>query len=280
MHQSLAKQLSARSLGKTALAVGVADELQPQSHEFLSIDDKPVDAWWTGMKSAVHENSLDVLRRHSEGMSWNDGRGWWSRLRDPLMESDGVCGRINEGHESAVLPRPVQTVMSSAVQREDSGRSVEEGVVSARAAWLGQMDVLAKSAYYKAVRDMEAARYQAVRDAPQPIIIHNTTNTHATAESFPVETSSDNPESSRETAKKPSEILEAFFKSRLRKAFVLCLTGACFYVYWEWRSHKRRMEVWDRRVEANPVLWISRVLSRLMDKQTRRQSGKLSRANV
>lgn len=147
---------------------------------------------------------------------------------------------------------------------------------------------VASAAYSKALCDaariqmMAAAAAQsswaaaAARLPPQqpaaPIIIQNTTKAVAESELISAPQPPINPQS---TLQRLLETLTTFWKSKVNRLMALGFTGAVMYIYWEWWQHKKRLELMQRRIDANPLLRLSQMLS-AHDKSSRYSTGLFS----
>lgn len=104
--------------------------------------------------------------------------------------------------------------------------------------------------------------------APPPIIIQNTTK--AVAESELVNQPPPQPVYPQSTVQRLLELLSVFWKSRINRLMVFGFGGAVIYIYWEWWQHRKRLELMQRRIDANPLLRLSQLLS---DKSSRHGTG-------
>eukprot|EP01071_Lankesteria_metandrocarpae_P014185 Lankesteria_metandrocarpae@DN818_c0_g1_i1.p1 len=238
-----------------------------------------------GGVAALHH--LRPLYRKSFSMSKSTGIVGKSRTAEsfeltPDRYGDGVAfarapmsfnsqgeRQFSSAEESGFVSPSAMALYQSelpAVLRPSPSSSALSASRDDRAAYLMQMDAVAKNAYYKAVHDLQPyMRRASPTTAPQPIIIQNSTNTSTTAESAQPATND-----KEGLSVKILEFWCQFWSSRLNRFAVLLATGASVYFLNEWRLHRRQMDLWDKRLEASPMLSITRKFSRFIDKPNMR----------
>lgn len=132
---------------------------------------------------------------------------------------------------------------------------------------------VASAAYTKAMGDaariqmMTAAQF-AARTPHQPIIIQNTTKAVAESQNESKTTTTLPPK--RSAFEHWTEFIHNFWGSKLNRFLLIGLTGAGLYLYWEWCQHYRRMQLMQRRIEANPLLRLGQIISGVADGQRSR----------
>lgn len=194
--------------------------------------------------------------------------------------AEGRPGPLNMQHQSSGIPNslPVQTFYEPSTS--DSMQQVARPAYGPVAPpvygpvappcrdYATDMTRVASAAYSKAMND--AARIQMMtaaqfaRNPQQPIIIQNTTKAVAESQN---ESRLSAPPPKRSFIDSWSEFLQDFWKSRLNRLLVVTLTGAGLYLYWEWWQHNRRMQLMQRRIEANPLLRLGQLISGVADGQ-------------
>lgn len=139
--------------------------------------------------------------------------------------------------------------------------------VSPRRDYVSDMKRVATAAYTRAYHD--ASRHMlsaqlAARMPSQPIIIQNTTKAVAESQSE-VKGATQPPK--RSVFERCLNFLQSFWSSKLNRLLVIGLAGAGVYLYWEFWTQHKRMQLMKRRIEANPLLRLGQIISGAADGQ-------------